>query len=448
MKFPQLAGKRIAILGFGQEGQAALELLASDSAIASLIVLNETTGTANLEILDRHGRQLPMRSGPSVFEQLGQFDVLLKSPGISSYRPEIQRAVAQGCTLTSGTQIWFDAHSNDKIIVVTGTKGKSTTASLLAHLLQQAGISASLIGNIGKPALEQIDLKPKPEVWIVELSSYQTRELSADPSAAILLNLYPEHTDWHLTTENYYDDKTRFIAEMQKGVAILNAQDCNTAEVLNPPKNRRYFNTREGIHITEQHLVDQESVLCAREDIPLQGEHNLKNLCAALTALKTLGYNPTSMLEGVASFQSLPHRLKYLGQRDKVDYIDDSISTTPQSALAALNAYVDQPVTLLVGGYDRDLDWTEFAERAQKTTLQTLITMPESGSKIAAALRSTDVGFEIIETNSLEAAVEAAQTNTPTGGAIILSPGAPSYGRFRNYQERGEMFSELAGLKN
>lgn len=443
MKFEQLAGKKIAILGFGQEGQAALDLLAGDSTIPAITVLDEKTGPTRETILERSGRQFVLRSGEGVLKTLDAFDVLLKSPGISSYRPEIEAAIASGCTLTSGTQLWFDAHADKKIVAVTGTKGKSTTASLLAHLLEQGGIHTRLIGNIGEPALAQMEVVPEPEVWIVELSSYQTRELNAHPTAAILLNLYPEHTDWHLSIENYYRDKTRFISEMTRGTAILNAEDRNTAAILSPPPYHRYFNSPDSIHLSKAYLMDDQTKLSAIKDIPLRGTHNLKNLGAVLTAIKTLGYPILPLLPGLDSFSGLPHRLHPLGKKQGIDYIDDSISTTPHSTLAALKAYNQQPVTLLVGGYDRDLDWSAFTDQVKNTSLKTLITMPDNGHKIADSARNAGLKVNLIETDSLEDAVVAARQHTPKGGVIILSPGAPSYGRFKNYKERGDRFAAL-----
>ncbi|MGV6815953.1 MAG: UDP-N-acetylmuramoyl-L-alanine--D-glutamate ligase [Thiotrichales bacterium] len=443
MKFSHLAGKKIAILGFGQEGKAALDLLAADRALDAVTVLDEKPWPAREEKLERSGRSFILRSGKGVFQGLANYNVLLKSPGISSYRPEIQAAIKAGSTLTSGTQLWFDKHAGEKIVIVTGTKGKSTSASLLAHLLRHGKITTGLIGNIGEPALAQMSVNPLPDVWVVELSSYQMRELKADPSAAILLNLYPEHTDWHQSTENYYHDKTRLFTEMRSGVAILNAEDSNTSAVVSPPPHITCFNDPAGIHLQNDFIMDGRQPLIAIDDIPLRGTHNLKNLCAVLTAIKVLGYPLHPLLEGVDSFTGLPHRLQHLGKIKGIDYIDDSISTTPQSTMAALNAYYHQPVTLLTGGYDRELDWSEFARAAQRTSLRTLITMPDNGRKIASAARTSGLTIKIIETAGLEEAVTAAQEHTSPGGAIILSPGAPSYGIFKNYMERGMRFAEL-----
>lgn len=443
MKFNHLTGKKIAILGFGQEGQAALDLLATDSALDAVTVLDEKPWPAREEKLERSGRSFIMRSGKGVFQNLANYNVLLKSPGISSYRLEIQAAIKAGATLTSGTQLWFDNHAGEKIVIVTGTKGKSTSASLLAHLLRHGKITTGLIGNIGEPALAQMSVAPPPDVWVVELSSYQMRELKADPTAAILLNLYPEHTDWHQNTENYYHDKTRLFTEMRSGMAILNGEDSNTSAVVSPPPNITCFNDPAGIHLQDEFIMDGRQQLIAIEDIPLRGTHNLKNLCAVLTAIKVLGYPLHPFLEGLNSFTGLPHRLQHLGKINGIDYIDDSISTTPQSTMAALNAFDQQPVTLLAGGYDRELDWSEFTQSVPQTSLQTLITMPGNGQKIASAARTAGLTIKIIETAGLEEAVTAAQQNTPPGGAVILSPGAPSYGIYKNYMERGKRFAEL-----
>ncbi len=439
---------RIAILGFGKEGQAAVALLAKEIDTPCIEVLEETPEPLPSLQLEMAGRMIPYHRGPNVFNNLTNYDVLIKSPGISSYRAEIETAVAAGVELTSGTQLWADAHQSERVIMITGTKGKSTTTSLLTHLLQHAGHKATLLGNIGQPALTQFHPTDPPELWIMELSSYQTKELQADPEIAVLLNLYPEHTDWHRSNDNYFRDKTRFLGGLQRGMAILNAKDDNTRNWVSPPRRRRYFNDASGFHVRAQHLYQGSQCILHTSQFPLQGTHNLENLAAVLTVIAELGYSPLTMLDELPSFRGLPHRLYSLGMSEGIEYVDDSISTTPQSALAALQAYSPRPCTLLLGGFDRQLDWHGFTRAAKSFNLHGVVTMPDNGAHIAAALRAVLPSLPIIQANSLEEAVPAAQTITPQGGVILLSPGAPSYGQFKNYQHRGQQFAALAGFSS
>ena len=448
MPLSELEGKRIAIMGFGAEGRAALTLLRKRLNDCQITVLEENENAADRIRAELASSDIEIRGGASAMQRLDAFDIIIKSPGISPYRPEICVAMERGVRFTSGTQLWCDEHAHGRLFIVTGTKGKSTTASLITHLLNAAGRHAELLGNIGKPALEAFALPASPEFWVMELSSYQATGLQCRAELALLLNLFPEHTDWHGSTDSYYRDKTEFLHDPGIRRVLVERKKTNLPPSIAGMKKLACYNEPEAIHVRGNAIFDGERKLLDAADVPLPGIHNLRNLCAALTAIGHLGIDIETVLPALSGFRGLPHRLYSLGRKNGIEYIDDSISTTPQSALAALQSFPGRPCTMLLGGYDRELDWTDFALNAGKADLHCAITLPDNGEKIANALRQANPNLRIIAADSMHEAVEAAAANTPEGGVVILSPGAPSYGHYRDFRERGQAFADSAGLQN
>ncbi len=442
MKIKALQNKKVAIFGYGREGRSVLQAIRRQLPDLPLTVLNDSP----LELTEP---QVAVISGAAAQARLTEFDLIIKSPGISAYRADIRAAQQQGVCFTSATRLWFAEHPQAQTLCVTGTKGKSTSAALLAHLLQAAGQRVALGGNIGKPLFELPD-DPAPDYWVIELSSYQTSDFDGQPSLSLLLNLFPEHLDWHGDVSTYFHDKLNLLRQTQSGHVLLNARDTLTQQYAQGFENALYFNTPEGFHQDAHWLYQGATPLLALADLPLRGAHNAANLCAVLTAIQALGIEAQDCLPAVANFQGLPHRLSVLGAKRGVTYVDDSISTTPQSAIAAVQAFPQHFITLLLGGYERGLDWNALAEFAQQRPIQAIITLPDNGERIAATLRqhcSPDAPPQLHAAADLAAAVTLAQRITPAGGVILLSPGAPSYGRFNNYQERGQQFAALTGIE-
>jgi UDP-N-acetylmuramoylalanine--D-glutamate ligase len=336
------------------------------------------------------------------------------------------------------------------IIAVTGTKGKSTTASLLYHCLLKAGISVELAGNIGKPLLDYLDRKDQTDIFILELSSYQTADIRYSPKISILVNLFPEHIDWHGSTDTYYKDKLQLFQPGPDRHTILNYKDKMTRKLTSGWTSVRYFEKEELIHSRGNSIYDGATRLGAVSNPCLQGAHNLSNICAALSGLEAAGYDPEMAMGFLDDFVGLSHRQEVLGLKEGVLYVDDSISTTPESAIAAINRFSGPPVTILLGGFDRQQNYEELARILCLKKIQMVITLPDNGSRIAEVVRkeieSQGGGPDLIEADDVLSAVTAARKNTPDGGIILLSPAAPSYGIFTNFEERGRMFRAAAGF--
>ena len=415
MKFQDLSGKKIAIWGRGKEGIAVYNCLKEKTTPKEIIFIEEEN------VCD-----------------LYDCDVLIKSPGVSLYRKEIKKAKEKGIYCTSASNLFFkNKAEKTKVLAVTGTKGKSTTSSLLYHTLSMLGLSVKLGGNIGTPLIELID--ETPDYVIAEMSSYQAADLKGDIEIAILTNLYHEHIQWHLTHEQYYSDKINLLN--QSKISVINGVQpeslAHTAHL-----NRCFFNHEDSIHFKDGFFYDKTKKLFQTSTLSLKGAHNFENATAVLTVLNLLKIDPMKAKEAFSTFKSLPHRLQILGEKDGVLYVDDSISTTPETSLAAVKAFDNnQFITLFIGGFDREQDYTgliDFLKQMKDRLL--LICLPDTGFK-AFSLAQKE-GINAINTDTIKKGVQIAKEKTPTGGTVILSPGAPSYNQYKNFEERGLDFKK------
>ena len=471
MRLADLAGCRVAVWGYGREGRAALAALRSHAPAlrptlfcsegeAREILSARHSGESRNPVADfsepeadpdsgfrRHDgmERLPVDvvTTPPDAAALSAFDVVIKSPGIGAYRTEILEARHNGTRFTSGTALWFAEHPGAQVIAVTGTKGKSTVSALVAHLLRALGRRVALGGNIGLPLLELVDPPQSPDCWVIELSSFQTREA---PSVAVgvINNVYEEHLDWHGTRERYVEDKLALAGVARTLVVGANQPELLARTSMHP--RRHLFGTAEGWHVADGAIHRGTRRVFELAHSPLPGPHNALNLCAALGALEAAGADAIAAAPAIASFRPLPHRLQTLGERDGLAWIDDSIATTPQATLEALASLAGRAVCVLVGGHDRGLDWHAFADAVSSRAPHAIVTMGANGARIATLLRETGGAYRLESVHALADAVAVARVLTPAGGVVLLSPGAPSFDQFRDYAERGSAFARLAGF--
>ncbi len=453
MRISQLEGQRVAIWGWGRESRAAHVAFRSRLPRQLLTVL---CATGEVDAVNALADPLLQISTQTDGDVLASFDVVIKSPGISPYRPEVEQAIASGTRFVGGTELWFSENPDARTICVTGTKGKSTTSALIAHLLRAGGHRVALAGNIGMPLLELLapsqSLLPQSElIWVIELSSYQTRDVAASgarPSVAVGLNVYPEHLDWHGSQAQYIADKLALFNDANPRVAVLNALDPTLAALELPDWQSQQFNVEHGWHLHEGFICHDNKRVLEASAVPLPGRHNLWNLCAALAAIDALGIDAHALVGHAINFMPLPHRLQTLGERDGIAYINDSISTTPHASIAALDCHADETVAILVGGFDRGVDWTLFVDHLREHPVHSVITMGQNGPRIHAALHSlADAGLlQLRSATSMADAVQQACAELPHGGIVLLSPGAPSFGAYADYAERGRDFAACAGF--
>ncbi len=455
MRISQLKGHRVALWGWGREGQASWRAIRSQLPDLPLTLFCTSAevaaasgcGDARLTVED-----------DATAERLSAFDIVVKSPGISPYRPEAAAAAAGGTRFIGGTTLWFGEHAGageiaTNTICITGTKGKSTTTALLAHLLRAGGHRAALAGNIGLPLLELPHLATvdAPESWVIELSSYQTRDVALSgvrPDIALVLNVFPEHLDWHGSEARYIADKLQLVTAARPRIAILNAADARLAALQLSDSEVRWFGNNDGWHLQGDTLFRDKMAVLETASLPLPGRHNRSNLCAVLAVLEAMGLDAVALAPHAATFQPLPHRLQTLGVHDGITWVNDSISTTPHASLAALDCFAGRRVAILVGGHDRGIDWSYFVAAVAGRESLTIITMGANGPKIhkLLAAQATNATFAVIAAEGLADAVESARAVLDGNGVILLSPGAPSFGPYRDYVERGRHFASLGGF--
>lgn len=450
MHVSELDGRRVALWGWGREGRAAWRAIRG-----ALPGLPLTLFCRADEVDDalRVDAALAVETDATA-ERLADFEVVVKSPGISPYGEAAAAAAARGTRFLGGTALWFSGQAGADGIVartacITGTKGKSTTSALMAHLLRAGGHRTALAGNIGLPLLELGDAAA--DYRVVELSSYQTGDVAdsgARPEVAVVLNLFPEHLDWHGSHERYLADKLRLVTDARPRIAVLNAADPRLAALELPGSEVRWFGHGAGWHLRGDLLFRGDQEVMDTRPLPLPGRHNRGNLCAVLTAIEALGLDAAELAPHAAGFAPLPHRLQTLGEHDGLVWVNDSISTTPQATLAALECFAGRQVAVLLGGHDRGLDWTGFADALRDRPPATVVTMGANGPRIHELLVPLANGgrFRLAAADDLTDAVAQARSTLDPGGVVLLSPGAPSFGPYRDYVQRGRHFATLAGF--
>ena len=438
MRIAELAGRRVAVWGFGREGRAAIRAIRAQLPQQPLALYCSEGEAASARELDA---TLTVYGHEPDAVALSAYDVVVKSPGISAYKPAVTTAQAQGTLFTSGTALWFAENPDARVVAVTGTKGKSTTTAFVAHLARALGVRTALAGNIGLPLLELQG--QSADLWAVELSSFQTGE--AGPlELGVVTSLYEEHLDWHGSRERYVADKLK-LADAARTL-LVNGLQPNLLERTAAHPHRLVFGTADGWHVADGAIRRGEQPVFDVARMAAPGLHNALNACAALATLETLGHDAIKAAPALADFRPLPHRLQPLGARDGLDWINDSISTTPRATLAALDSLAGREATVIVGGHDRGLDWSDFVRAMKDRTGLRIVAQGANGPRIALALRQAKTELPLGEAEDFADAVAMARTVTPAGGVVLLSPGAPSFDQFKDYAERGRRFAELAGF--
>jgi UDP-N-acetylmuramoyl-L-alanine---L-glutamate ligase len=446
MRAAELGAARVAIWGLGREGRAAIRFLRARQPHLRLLLLDDADEAQAPSECD--GIECAFGAA-RIAAALGHIDVLVKSPGVSLYRPEIEIARKNGVKITSLLNLWFAEGIDVRTICVTGTKGKSTTASLIAQILGKLGRRAALVGNIGVPITE-ID-RPTADYAVVEVSSYQAADFDGICDVVVLTSLFPEHIDWHRTVDAYYRDKLNLLSRGRCAIVNREASPVIDEYAQPLPSPRYFYNDENGLHSRGADIFDGRDRIGEVGNRYLARAHNTSNLCAALTVAKVLDIGPAAALDAARDFQALPHRQQELGEAGGVLFVDDSISTAPESTIAALSVYAGREITLIVGGYDRGIDYGKLVARLAGGAAKAVICLGASGERIHAALRAAssarpDTVIATYQAQSMGDAVVFSRQITPVGGVVLLSPAAPSYGYYRDFTERGRDFAGKIGL--
>lgn len=447
----ELRDQRVLILGFGKEGQSTFRFLRSIIPGMQLIIADQDESLPSRTDPGLNDEYIIWCCGPDYLDSVFRADVIIKSPGI----PYKNLPPVPVENITSQTE-WFVRAFKNQITGITGTKGKSTTSTLLHHMLLQAKRDTLLVGNIGIPPLSVIE-KITPETAIVfEMSCHQLQHIRYSPHIALLLNIFQEHLDHYDDLEEYQLTKLN-IARHQTSAdkLIFNYTDQVSRKLLkqHPPASslipvslQRKTGTAcfsdEGkvtLRTGNTEIILLEHLMERR----LMGEHNLLNIMAAATAAYLLNISTNDIRLAVSSFQPLEHRLESVGIYNGISFYNDSISTVPESTIEALKALKDVH-TLILGGVDRNIAYTQLTAYLRRSTVKTLIIIGMAGRRIKSEFdHAGESEIRVIEASDYPEVIEIAMKTTPAGKVCLLSPAAASYDWFTNFEERGRAYKDL-----
>ena len=430
MRFEGLSGKRVVIWGAGREGRAAHTELARRGVSSTIVVTGSAEPPAGVV------------GGDAAWQELLSADAIVKSPGIPHTSPEYVALSEQGAAITSLTDLWLN-ENRDKVIAVTGTKGKSTTSALVHHILRGTGRTAELAGNIGIPVGPRV--AGDVDCAVTEISSYQAAELSASPRVAVLTSLYPEHLPWHGGYDRYVADKLNLLAHGPDAIVL----PAHTGELADRAREiageTRVITPGDlGIRVTDDELAWEGTGSLRLADIALVGGHNLTNAALALTAVDAYlgGADRAAALAAVATFSPLAHRLEVVPSGDGRTWIDDSLATAPQAVAAALTSLTAPRTALVMGGAERNLPFDALIDALAGREDVTVVCTGPAGSRFA---RDAAVRVPRIRTaRGFADAIEIARSVTGAGDTILLSPAAPSFDEFADYEARAAAFRAAA----
>ncbi|HZJ77543.1 MAG TPA: UDP-N-acetylmuramoyl-L-alanine--D-glutamate ligase [Clostridia bacterium] len=419
-----LKDKKVMILGFGREGRSSYKYIRFFYPEMHLAVadLNQVSvgGDPNVTLI----------CGEKYLDSLEGYDVVLKSPGISFKNV----TVPKGVEVTCQTDLFLRYAPCFKI-GTTGTKGKTTTSTLIYKMLCTAGVQACLIGNMGVPVF---DCLPEIEgkIAVIEISSHQLEFTHASANIAVLTNIYEEHLDHYNGFEGYVNAKLNIVRFQSENDYFICNKDFEI-EKHNIKINSKVL--RVGINDDEKDLFLKELVGINER---LKGEHNKQDVFFAATVARCMGLDQSNIIKAVREFKGIPHRMEPIGTYKGIKFYNDCIATIPHAVLCALDA-LDDTDTLILGGMDRGLDYSEFEQQLNKTKVLNIICLPETGHRIGEGMLKLGTDKKIICVDTMERAVEKAFEVTEKGRSCILSPAAASYNKYRDFEEKGAHYTSL-----
>ena len=426
---------KIAIIGFGVEGQAAY---------------NYWRNGNDITVCDKKADvQLPPdvtgQLGDGYLENLEQFDLIVRSPFV---RPDALINAASTDIIpriTSNTNEFMRVCPSRNIIGVTGTKGKGTTSTLIAKMLEAAGKRVHLGGNIGVPALSMLANNITPDDWVVlELSSFQLIDLKQSPHLAVCLMVAPEHLDWHISIEEYFAAKQNlFRRQTPDDLAVYYSDNERSAEIASAGQGVKLpYSQSPGAVVENNSISIDDHDICSVDDVKLRGAHNLQNVCAAVTVVWNVTKDAAAMKQALSEFTGLEHRLELVESVNNVQYFDDSFGTTPETATVAVEAFT-QPKIVILGGSDKGADYSALAATIAKANMRAVLLIGEQAGRLQTSL--ADAGFTNVQPggDTMQAIVETAASISQPGDVVLLSPGCASFDMFKNYKDRGDQFKTV-----
>ena len=434
---------KVAVLGYGKQGKAAVDYWSKGNEITVCDQNPVTDLPASIHSV----------SGQDYLANLDRFDLIVRSPSV--HPKDIVAANSEKILrkVTTVTEEFFRT-CPAPIIGVTGTKGKGTTSTLIAKIIETSGETVHLGGNIGIPPLDMLKDGIKPNDWVVlELANFQLIDLRISPKIAVCLMVVPAHLDWHTDLEEYIKAKQQlFIHQSSQDIAIFNRKNELSAAVVgvSPALKLSYEvpepgdmpEEKNGAYVLGDAIYMDDVKVCSVSDVKLLGRHNLQNVCAAIAATWDLIDNdPKVIVQALSTYSGLQHRLELVRELNGVKYYDDSFGTEPATAIVALEALPEEKV-LILGGSDKGATYEELARAVVTGNVHTVVTIGQTGPAIAESLRK--VGFTNIYEGgpTMKSIVNTARQHAKQGDTVLLSTACASFGMFKDYIDRGEQFKK------
>ena len=441
-----LDDKKILILGFGKEGVSTYKFIRKHFPDKKIYISDKKM--TNEEIIKKD-INVNINFGDNYLDNLKDFDIIMKSPGISFANINIDSFKDK---IKSELELFLE-YMDVKTIGVTGSKGKSTTSSLIYEILKKEKKETLLLGNIGIPVFDLIDDITKDTIVVLEMSSHQLEYMNVSPNISILLNIYEEHLDHYKSLKEYAEAKINIGRFQNKDdYFIYNVDNKIIKECINEIEDSNHIkyevsfegnisnNNSNKVYIKDNYIyINEEKIYNINEKRNLIGDHNLNNIMFVLTVSKILNLNMENVKETISNFKGLEHRMEYVGKYDDIIFYNDSIATIPEATINSIKGLKDVD-TLIFGGMDRGISYDEFIDFLNKGVINNLICMPDTGYKIADKLKCSS---NIYKVETLEEAVELSKKVTKKNKICLLSPAAASYGFFKNFVEKGNIYKEL-----
>jgi len=442
----ELRNKRVLVIGLARTGFAtALFCAARGASVTATDTRTEKELGDAVLALRKAGVALEL--GGHREEVVVEADLIVPSPGVAADAPLLQFARSKGVTIWSEIELAY-RFLKGRLIGITGSNGKTTTTSLIEHILRTAGFSTILAGNIGTPLISCVDKSSEKAITVAELSSFQLELIEKfRPSISVFLNLTPDHLDRHHTLDSYGAAKARIFAnQTESDSAILNADDPGTTPYA-PSKPQVFWFSRKQ-RVAQGAFVKESEVLFRRDgaeetvlklsDIPLAGAHNVENVLAAVAATRLAGAEPSAIARGVRSFAGVEHRLEFVAEIGGVRFYNDSKATNVDATLKALDAFPGR-ILIILGGKDKGSDYTVLQTPLREKAILALL-IGAAGDKIEKQIAGS---VAIEQAGTLERAVETAAHAARAGDVVLLAPACASFDQFQNYEHRGRVFKEL-----
>ncbi len=413
MKLEQLTDKKILILGLGKEGRDTFKFLRK---LFPKKILGIADKNKNVKAQISGVKSVKWHLGKDYLKALKNYDLIVKSPGVPL--KVIAPFISKEQKITSQTEIFFD-NCPGKIVGITGTKGKSTTTSLIYKILKQGGLKTHLVGNIGKPVLTLLSSATKKDVYVYELSSHQLFTLKKSPHIAVFLNIFPEHLDYYRSFKEYIKAKANITKyQTEKDFLVYNSDNKLVKRIAKKSKAKK---------------------------IPIKGEYYELNRTAAKEVGKIFNISEEKITKAIKDFKPLAHRLELVGTFKGITFYNDALSTIPETTIYALNALGSNVQTIMLGGFDRGLDFKQLGKTISKTKIKTVILFPTTGQRIWKEIskhQRDPVSLKHFFVDNMAKAVKIAYQYTQKGKICLLSTASPSFSIFKDYKEKGNLFKK------